>query len=60
MVIAHEILLAAFHLPAGAAGFREPGAGQPDRRHEHRAARRPVRWLAALGDEVMLRPRPMA
>jgi len=60
MAIAHKILVAAFHLLAGAAGFRELGADYLDRRHKHRIARRLIQRLDALGYEVMLRPRPAA
>ncbi len=58
MAIAHEILVAAFHMLHRAVAFADLGADHLDRLDEHRTARRSVRRLDAPSRDAMLRPRP--
>jgi hypothetical protein len=56
--VAHEFLVAAFQQRGTV--FADLGADRLDRIGKHRTAKRPVRRLDALGDDVMLRPKVAA
>jgi transposase len=57
MAIAHKILVAAFHMLSKRVPFRELGDAYLDHRARSRAKGQLVRRLAALGFDVVLRPR---
>ncbi len=60
MAVAHQILLAVFHMLQRPVVFADLGADDLDRIDKHRTARRLVRRLDALGHEVLLRPKAAA
>ena len=60
VAIAHEILVAVFHMLQRAVAFADLGADYLDRLDKHRMARRLVRRPDALGYNVMLRPKAAA
>ena len=57
VAIAHKILTAVFHMLQRAVAFIDLGADSLDRVDKHRTAKRLVRRLDALGDNVMLCPK---
>jgi transposase len=61
VAIAHNILVATFHMLQRAIAFADLGAGYLDRVDKYRTAKRLVRRLDALvGYDVMLRPKAAA
>jgi len=57
VAVAHNILVAAFHMLQHSVAFAALGADYLDRVDKHRTAKRLVRRLDALGYNVMLRPK---
>src|SRR3712207_8076284 len=55
VAVAHQILVAAFHMLRRAGAFADLGAEYLDRMDKHRTAKRLGRRLDALGYDVMLR-----
>jgi hypothetical protein len=57
MAVAHEILVAVFHILERAVPFADLGPDYLDRLDKHRTAKRLLRRLGALGYDIMLRPK---
>ena len=57
VAIAHKILVAAYHMLASGAPFRDPGEAFLDQQARRRTTTNLVRRLNTLGYDVMLQPR---
>ena len=58
--MAHEVLVAVFHMLQRGVSFADLGADYLDRLNKHRTAKRLTQRLTALGYDVMLRPKTTA